>query len=43
MPVGAPTGIVVPLSVGLGTLQAAQALASHLLPADALGSYGPKI
>ena len=42
-PVGAPTGSVVPLAVGLGTLHAAQALASHLLPMGACGLYGPNI
>jgi len=29
------------LSVGLGTLHALQALASHLLPSGAFGWYGP--
>ncbi len=36
-PVGAPTGIAAPLAVGLDTLQAAQAFASHLLPGGADG------
>ena len=42
-PEGAPTGIVTPLAVGLGTLQAAHALASHRLPGAAEGWYGPNI
>lgn len=41
-PVGAPTGIVVPLAVGLGMLHALQALATHLLPIAASVWYGPK-
>jgi len=34
---------MLPFAVGLGTLQAAQALASHLLPDGALGLYDPMI
>src|SRR6266478_942020 len=41
LPVGAPTGRVAPLAVGLGTLHDVQAFASHLLPLGALGWYGP--
>jgi hypothetical protein len=36
-PVGAPTGIMLPLAVGFGTLHAAQPLASHLFPTAACG------
>jgi hypothetical protein len=40
-PVGAPTGMVLPFPVGAGTLQDAQAFASHLLPLGACGWYWP--
>jgi hypothetical protein len=41
VPVGAPTGMVLPLAVGEGTLHNAQAFASHLLPGGAFGWYRP--
>jgi len=37
LPVGAPTMMLAPLAVGLGTLHTAHALASHRLPKGALG------
>ena len=43
VPVGAPTRSMLPFASGLDTLQFAQALASHLLPAGASGLYGPEI
>src|ERR1700730_6178959 len=41
LPVGAPTGIVLPLAVGLDTLHAAQAFTSQRLPMAASGWYWP--
>jgi hypothetical protein len=35
LPVGAPTGMTLPLAVGFGTLHDAQPLASHLFPTGA--------
>jgi hypothetical protein len=37
VPVAAPTGMVLPLAMGAGTLHAAQALLSHLRPGGAFG------
>ena len=42
VPVAAPTGSVLPFAVGDGTLQEAQASASHRLPRGASGWYFPK-